>query len=105
MLILDIWYYESTLPSESGSPQKVVESVIGYLEQKLSEGKFSEVDLILKEADVTRLTPAALIAALSITFWGKGKLLERDDFLARVEPEVKKRLGEERGEKLLTRRR
>jgi len=85
--------------------QKQVEEVIALLETNLSAGNFDIVDLWLKNADLTELNSAAIIGALTMTYWGKDKLVNRQEFLNKAEPLLKERLGEERAEKLLLRRR
>lgn len=85
--------------------QKQVEDVIMLLEKHLRDGDFGFVDSWLDRADLETLSSAAILGALTITFWGKEELSRRDDFLKRAEVVLKKNLGEERAEKLLVRRR
>jgi hypothetical protein len=82
-----------------------VEAVLGWLEERLREGHFNIVDMWLEKVPIEALNSTSIIAALTITFWGKDKLTQRDGFLARVEPVLKERLGEERANKLLLHRR
>lgn len=85
--------------------QKQVEEVLFWLEERLRHGEFNIVDLWLDNADPNCLNSTAILAALTITFWGKDKLTKRDGFLALAEPLLKERLGEERANKLLLHRR
>jgi len=87
------------------SDQLQVEQVIALLEERLRNGDFAFVDSWLNYADLDALSEASIIGALSITYWGKDKLSTRDAFLKRAEVVLKERLGEERAEKLLKRRR
>lgn len=85
--------------------QKQVEQVLILLEENLRHGNFQTVDYWLDSTDLESLCDAAILAALSITYWGKESLSRRDAFLKRAEIVLKKNLGEERSEKLLVRRR
>lgn len=87
------------------SDQARLEKVIELLEEHLSDGDFAFVDKWFDYADLDLLSDSSIIGALSITFWGKDKLTRRDAFLQRAEIILKKRLGEERAEKLLKNRR
>lgn len=82
-----------------------VYKTISWLENRLSNGEFDIVDFWLEHADITLMSDAAIIGALSMTFHGKHELTKRDSFLARAEPHLKKNLGEERANKLLKYRR
>jgi len=85
--------------------QLEVEKIIDYLEENLRNSNFEAVDTWLNTSIVSELTDAGIIAALTISYWGKEKLTQREDFLSRAEPILKERLGEERAEKLLRFRR
>lgn len=85
--------------------QRQVEIVLEWLEERLREGHFDIVDMWLSNVDLTLLNSTSILAALTITFWGKDKLTKRDDFLERIKPLLKERLGEERANKLLLHRR
>lgn len=85
--------------------QKQLEDVIMLLEEHLSDGDFTFVDNWLAYADLDALSDVSIIGALSITYWGKEDLSRRDGFLKRAEVVLKKRLGEERAERLLKNRR
>jgi hypothetical protein len=87
------------------SDQAQVEGVIALLEEHLSDGDFAFVDLWFDHADLDALSPTSIIGALSISYWGKDKLTRREAFLQRAEIVLKEKLGEERAEKLLFRRR
>jgi len=85
--------------------QAQLEGVIVLLEHHLSDGDFAFVDAWFDHADLDVLSPTSIIGALSISYWGKDKLSRRDQFLQRAEVVLKAKLGEERAEKLLFRRR
>lgn len=85
--------------------QKQLEDVMMLLEEHLSDGDFTFVDNWLSYADLDALSDVSIIGALSITYWGKENLSRRDGFLKRAEVVLKKRLGEERAERLLKNRR
>jgi hypothetical protein len=87
------------------SDQAQVEGVIALLEEHLSDGDFQFVDNWFDYADLDALAPVSIIGALSISYWGKDKLTRREAFLQRAEIVLKEKLGEERAEKLLFRRR
>ncbi len=53
--------------------QKQVEEVLFWLEERLREGNFAIADLWLDNADPNCLNSTAILAALTITFWGKDK--------------------------------
>jgi hypothetical protein len=79
--------------------------VITDLEHSLRSGNFEWVDLWFDNIDIKKLSEACIIAALTITFYGKNKLVRRDAFLQCAEVILKERLGEDRVEKLLKNRR
>jgi len=85
--------------------QAQLEGVIALLEEHLSDGDFQFVDNWFDHADLDALSPASIIGALSISYWGKKELTRREAFLQRAEIVLKDKLGEERAEKLLFRRR
>ena len=85
--------------------QAQLEGVIALLERHCSAGEFNLVDDWFDHADLDALSPTSIIGALSITYWGKKELTRRDAFLQRAEIVLKEKLGEERAEKLLFRRR
>lgn len=85
--------------------QKQVERVIALLEEHCRNGDFAFVDGWFDHADLDELSPTSIIGALTITYWGKQELSRRDAFLKRAEIVLKEKLGEERAEKLLARRR
>jgi len=85
--------------------QKQLEETIGLLEKHLRDGDFTFVDEWLSNTDLTALSDASIVGALTITYWGKGKLAKRDEFLQRAEDQLIIHLGKERAEKLLERRR
>lgn len=87
------------------SDQKQVEEVIAFLEEHCSDGDFAFVDRWFDHADLEVLSPTSIVGALSITYWGKNELTRRDAFLQRAEIVLKEKLGSERAEKLLFRRR
>jgi len=87
------------------SDQKQVEGVIALLEEHCSDGDFAFVDNWFDHADLDALSPTSIIGALTITYWGKQELTRRDAFLQRAEIVLKDKLGEERAERLLCRRR
>ena len=75
------------------------------LEELLSSGDFEAVDAYLNTTDVDNLTPAMMLAALSITRPAADKLEHREDFISRVETNLSKALGDARTERLLQSRR
>jgi len=85
--------------------QAQLEGVIALLEKHLSNGDFQFVDNWFDHADLDALSPTSIIGALSISYWGKKELTRREAFLQRAEIVLKEKLGEERAEKLLFRRR
>jgi len=85
--------------------QAQLEGVIALLEEHLSNGDFQFVDNWFDHADLDALSPTSIIGALSISYWGKKELTRREAFLQRAEIVLKEKLGEERAEKLLFRRR
>lgn len=87
------------------SERAQLEGVIELLEDHLSDGDFAFVDSWFDHADLDALAPVSIIGALSISYWGKDKLTRREAFLQRAEIVLKEKLGEERAEKLLFRRR
>jgi hypothetical protein len=87
------------------SDQAQLEDVIVLLEGHLSDGNFIFVDNWFDCADLDALSPTSIIGALSISYWGKDKLIRREFFLQRAEVVLKEKLGEERAEKLLFGRR
>ena len=87
------------------SDQAQLEGVIALLEEHLSNGDFQFVDNWFDYADLDALSTTSIIGALSISYWGKDKLSRRETFLQRAEIVLKEKLGEERAEKLLFRRR
>jgi len=79
-------------------------------EHLLSAGEFDLVDTILKEADPSRLTPAAIIAILTMTYHAKAHfakrgLESRHAFVEGCEARMVECLGEERAERLMCTRR
>lgn len=82
-----------------------LETIVSLLEAQLREGNFDYVDKWMDHVDVESLADVSILGVLTITFWGKDKLSRRDAFLQRAEIILKQRLGEERAEKLLVRRR
>jgi len=85
--------------------QAQLEGVIALLEEHLSNGDFQFVDNWFDHADLDALSPTSIVGALSISYWGKKELTRREAFLQRAEIVLKEKLGEERAEKLLFRRR
>jgi hypothetical protein len=85
--------------------QTEIESVLDTLESDLRRGMFARVDEWLRVTEPAALFPATVLAALSITFWGKHRLHQRDAFLERAERSLVERLGAERAERLLEHRR
>lgn len=89
----------------SGREQKAIEVVLIYLERSLRRADWRLVDDILEQLDVTRLTPAILIAALSITVPARAFLSARPAFLRRAEAFMAHSLGHEKANALLATRR
>jgi hypothetical protein len=85
--------------------QKKLEDVIAWLEDHLRHGRFNLVDQYLITVPVSELESSSIIGVLSITFWGKDKLSNRNIFLEQAESILKNRLGVERAENLLKNRR
>lgn len=84
---------------------RAVEETVSTLESMLSRGEFALVDAVLHTINVEETDPATLIGAVSITFHGKDRLLDRTAFVERVEESLRRRLGPERTTKLLEHRR
>lgn len=81
------------------------DELLDEYESLLYKGEFEEVDRRLTLLDPSSVSTVGILVVLTITYWGKDKLTARDGFLARAEPVMKSRLGEERGENLLKNRR
>jgi len=79
--------------------------LLGWLEKNLREGNFSIIDKYLNDTSVNDLESVDILIILTITFWGKDNLPNRNIFLQRSEHVLKARLGVERGESLLKYRR
>lgn len=85
--------------------QMALEHALAYLEPTLRAGRFAEADEYLTALDVGAASPLVLIGILSLTFWGKEKMLARPAFLVRAEERVRATLGPARAESLLAARR
>lgn len=85
--------------------QKAIEVVLLRLEHGVRSARRQFVDNVLARAEVARLTPAVLLAALSITFPAKDFLEARNAFLARAEASIEEALGHDRAAALLASRR
>jgi hypothetical protein len=82
-----------------------MEQILIQLEEKLHAGQWKDVDTFLINTDVVDLTPASILAALSITFTAKPVLLAREDFFRRAEVHLRSILGHTRADVLLKTRR
>lgn len=84
--------------------QMAAERVLDFLEARLSDAQFDEVDVFLENAKTEGLSPAVIITILTITYHAKDKLTKRDQFLADAEMTLNKRIGEDRAKALLLNR-
>ena len=85
--------------------QKQVEDTLEFLEKNLRTGEFDIVNDWLINIDLNNLNSTSILAALTITFWGKTNLSNRIAFLDKAEVILKQRLGDVRAENLLKNRR
>jgi hypothetical protein len=85
--------------------QKAIEFVLVHLERSLRRAQWRSVDDVMTRLDVSRLTPAVVVAVLSITFPAKAFLKVRSAFLERAEGFLSRSLGQERARALLVTRR
>lgn len=86
-------------------PYRTVYAAVGVLEDRLRKGQFKGADSFLERAPVEEMDPAVLLGMLTITFWGKERILGRPAFFVRAEARMIEVLGEERALKLLETRR
>lgn len=91
--------------SSHATEQRMTEQLIAGFERLLRSDLFSHADELLLQLDETRLPPAALLGALTITFHAKDKLKNRDAFLVRAETKLRAELGDAHTEDLLKHRR
>jgi hypothetical protein len=84
--------------------QKAVEITLSNFEALLRAGDFAGVDELLECSPVDDDTPAEIVAVLSITFYGKDQLRERDAFVERARAFLTDKLGAERARALLENR-
>lgn len=99
-------------PEHQGDPcpickadRKFLFDFVKQLERMLYHGQFVEVDALIRTMPNHTSTPPILIGTLSLTYYAKPYLKERDAFLARAEAKLKADLGDERAESLLKNRR
>jgi len=85
--------------------QRAIEFVLVHLERSLRRAQWRSVDDVMTRLDVNRLTPAVVVAVLSITVPAKAFLKARRAFLERAEGFLSKSLGQERARSLLVTRR
>lgn len=81
------------------------ENTLRLLNDLLSYGDFEAVDRILVHENTVTQSPATLLAILSITYYAKDKLRNRDQFVIKVEQVLAKELGVNRANELLKNRR
>lgn len=79
--------------------------LLDWLETNLSNSHFNVVNDYLKNIDIESLYSTDILLVLTITFYAKDKLINRNEFLEKAELILIKRLGEDRAEKLLFYRR
>jgi hypothetical protein len=91
--------------SASGNDQAALETLLAWLDHDLRRDRFVAVDDMLRQLEVSRLGPAVLLAALTITHPAREMLRERVAFLERVEHCLRQTLGDDRAAALLTTRR
>ena len=88
-----------------GRAQAAAQRLLLSLEADLHAGNMARADHRLAALDVTRVGPAALIAATTITSYAHDRLDERADFLMRAEQHLIQTLGAARALSLLATRR
>jgi len=73
-----------------------IDVIFDKIDQMLTDGKFTEVDDILREIDVEKMKMVYLIGFLTITYAAHSKLVERDIFFERVSGHLEKTEPERR---------
>lgn len=81
-------------------PQKGSDLAVSAMDDFFLENRFSTAEEVLLTVDVTRLSPATILALLSISYHAKDKLPSRPKFFIRAKAELVDKLGEERAERL-----
>lgn len=80
--------------------------ILSYFNKLLRGGYFACADLVLGSLlDIKQLSPAELLAVISITSHARPHLANYNDFMARVEPYFVEKVGAERAAALLKNRR
>ncbi len=90
---------------DEGEEQKAIENVIARFEQELRLNRLNEANEALRQFNVERVSPAVIVAALTITFAAKALLDEREAFVEKAERWLRQTLGDERAANLLATRR
>ena len=93
--------------------QAAVTTLMIWVEERLRTGFYNHVDQLLGAIDVEKLSPACLLGVLTVTYhassvtneWSKDVLPRRAGFLERAEESLRARIGDDRTERLLRRRR
>jgi hypothetical protein len=86
----------------TGGPRRAVQKIVDHMDDLLNQGRFSECDKVLGEADVRRLSAPLLVAFLGITRAAKKKLSMRPGFCARARAKLRTEVGPDRAERLLS---
>lgn len=73
---------------DQGDKEDVLDYIIRGVDALLCAGKFEELDRVLADADVTRLSAPALVGLLNATLCVKDRLPARSAFLRRLEPRL-----------------
>lgn len=83
-----------------GQDDEAIDLVFDYIDRKLLDGDFMNVDDMLDECEVEKLNTVLMLAFLAITYAARSELTCRDKFRQRVEKRLKE-IEPERAEVLL----
>ncbi len=81
--------------------QTAIDRGFDYIDRLCWKGAFSSCDIILRRADISRLSTSLMRSFLVITYAAKDKLTERDTFFLRVKEAMTREKGESVARRLL----